>query len=315
MTHPSPFTRDGVPGTTAPRPAPVAPDEVRALREIRGLSVDQFAADLGVGAGEVRGWEAGTLRVPRDEGAWIRYLLAVHARNQAAEAHGIRDCAWMVAQDPAFASARAREDRRALRRLGEAAVRHAAECPDCQRVRAWLDAQPPLPPVPGPRGFTGQVFAFLEWTQRLPRWMRPAVYGATFFGGITFLRLVGVLLMRGGPGDAAIDTLLGLLVGGAMGAAAGLAWTAVHRPLRRLGRAAPHVAGMLALAAACIVVLAFLTVTGDPELSLADPSGWIVMALAALLAGPVLGRFMMREFGDDGRAADDRARAESGTAP
>ncbi len=296
-------------------PAPVTPDEVRTLREIRGMTVDQLAADLGVGAGEVRGWEAGTLRVSRDEGAWIRYLLAVHARNRAAQADGIRDCAWITAQDAAFESARAREDHGTLWRLREAADRHAADCPDCLRVRDWLAAQPPLPPVPRPRGFTGQFAAFLEWAQGLPTWMRPAVYGATVFGGITFLRLVGVLLMRGAPLDAALDTLRGLLVGGAMGAAGGLAWTAARGPSRRLGRAAPYVAGMLAVAAACLVVLGFLTITGDREISLADPSGWIVLALAALLAGPVLGGFITRELGADGGATDDRAGAESGGAP
>jgi DNA-binding transcriptional regulator YiaG len=43
--------------------APVAPGEVRLLREAGKLSVDELAATLGVGAGEVRAREAGRLRV------------------------------------------------------------------------------------------------------------------------------------------------------------------------------------------------------------------------------------------------------------
>lgn len=271
---------------------------MRALREAQDLSVDQFAATLGVGAGEVRGWEAGTLRVPAYEGAWMRYMQAQLDRGRAQREAGVEDCPWMLARGDEIHAALEKQDLDGARRLQEEADRHAAGCADCLAVRAWADTQPPLPSPPAPGGLLRALLTFFKWSEGLPAWIRPAVYGAAVFGGVTFLRLLIVLLVRGPSVDAATDVLLGLLAGGAMGAAGGLTWAAVHRPLRRLGRAAPYVAGMVAAAGGGLVITLLLPLLGEDGISLADSSGWAMVAFSAVFGGLMLGRLWLRKLDD-----------------
>ena len=277
----------------------VTPEQVRALRDFMNATPESLAATLGVGVREVQAWEAGRLKVPPHEAAWIRRLLAAHARERAAVAAGIGDCAWMLTQDERLRDAVEKGKAAEITRLNDEAGRHAASCPDCIRVREWLETQPPLPPEPPPRGVAGLLAAFLEWAQTLPAWLRPAAYGAALVGGATLLRAVLMLLLRAAePGVLAQHALLATVVGGAIGAVGGIMWALVHRPLRPLGKAAPYVTGMVICAVCGLAVLAVNTLLAADELSLVAPSSGTALAFLVVLGGPLLGHIVLRHVDD-----------------
>lgn len=270
--------------------ARVAPHEVRALREQLGHSVDHFAATMGVGPGEVRGWEAGTLRIPRSEGAWMRRMLASEARGRAAAEAGITDCAWIVSRQDAFQAGK--RTVRALRQFKEDVDRHTRDCPDCLRVHEWLKTQPPLPPLPGVQGVRGWIDGFAEWAGTLPAPLRPPVYGAALGGVLMVVRAALLLLLKVRTPVVLAGLPLALAVGMALGALAGVTWMLVHRPLRRMGKAAPYVTGVVV---AVVCTLAFLVsgmLRGDAQLS----SDWLTLFLVAVMGGLLLGHALLRHL-------------------
>lgn len=276
--------------------APVTPDEVRALREQLGHSVDHFAATLGVGPGEVRGWEAGTLRIPRTEGAWMRRMLASEARERAAAQAGVTDCAWIVARERAFLVEREKEGIRAVQRMREEVARHARDCPDCLRVREWLATQPPLPPPPGAPGVRGWIAGFVEWTRTLPAPLRPPVCGAALGGVLMVIRAALLLLLKVRTAVVLGGLPLALAVGMALGALGGVAWMLAHRPLRRLGKAAPYLTGVVVAVVCTLAFLAPRTLGG-----LARPaSDWLILLLVAVLGGLLLGHALLRHLDPTG---------------
>ena len=278
----------------APPSAPVTPDEVRALREQLGHSVDHFAATMGVGPGEVRGWEAGTLRIPRTEGAWMRRMLASEARGRAAAEAGITDCAWIVAREEAFQAGKRTIP--ALQQFKEDVDRHTRDCPDCLRVHEWLRTQPPLPPPPGDPGVRGWIAGFAEWARTLPAPLRPAVHGAALGAVLMVIRAALLLLVKVRTSVVLGGLPLALAVGMALGALGGVTWMLAHRPLRRLGRAAPYATGVVV---AIVCTLAFLVsgmLRGDTQLS----ADWLILFLAAVVGGLLLGHALLRHGGDGG---------------
>lgn len=270
--------------------APATPDDVRALRAQLELSVEQLAAHLGVGPGEVRGWEAGTLRIPRHEAGWIRHMLAFQARRVAAQAEGIRDCPWLVERQAALSAELPRERGKAIRRFKDDVGRHVAGCPECGRVRAWLDTQPPLPVAPPPRSMRGLAAGFVAWGQTLPAWLRPAVYGAAVGGVMALLRSALLLLLRRPAGTVLGELPRVLAVALCLGALAGATWMLVHRPLRRLGAAAPYVTGMV-MTAVCTGVVLTPAAVGAGGL---DADGVTLVLAATVVGGLVLGHSILR---------------------
>jgi hypothetical protein len=273
---------------------PVTPDEVRALRERLGHTVDHFAATMGVGPGEVRGWEAGTLRIPRTEGAWMRRMLASEARARAAAEAGITDCAWIVARQDALEAGK--RTARTVQQLREDVDRHTRDCPDCLRVRDWLQTQPPLPPPPGASGVRGWIAGFVEWTRTLPAPLRPPVCGAALGAVLMVVRAALLLLVKVRTSVVLGGLPLALAVGMALGALGGATWMLAHRPLRRLGKAAPYVTGVVV---AVVCILAFLVsgmLRGDTQLS----GDWLIHFLVAVVGGLLLGHAFLRHL-DDGK--------------
>lgn len=156
-----------------------------------------------------------------------------------------------------------------------------------------------MPPAPGPRGWAGVLWAFFDWVQSLPSWLRPAACGVALFGGITLLRVVLDLVLDGPSAAAAGEALLAVLLGTSLGAIGGLTWAAVREPLRPLGRARPFVGGAVLGAVGAIVLLVFLTLTDDPEMSLKnDPYAWMMVPIGALISAIILGFTILREDKD-----------------
>lgn len=273
---------------------PVTPAEIRALRDELEETQEELAATLGVTVREVRAWEAGTLPVPRHEAQWIRHFLGINARSRAAVEADIRGCAWLDNWRERFTGAFRAAD---ITRLVAQAERHMENCPQCLQMKAWEETQPPIPPAPVPKGWAGVLVAFFDWVQSLPAWLRPAAYGVALFGGVTLLRVVLILLLD--PSIAAAgEALKAVLVGSTLGAIGGLTWAAVREPLRPLGRARPFVGGAMLGVVGALAMGVFFTLTGDPEMSLTTPGGWVMLPIAALVSGPVLGFTILREDKD-----------------
>lgn len=278
----------------APPSAPVTPDEVRALREQLGHSVDHFAAMMGVGPGEVRGWEAGTLRIPRSEGAWMRRMLASEARGRAAAEAGITDCAWIVARQDAFEAGKRTVP--ALRQFKADVDRHTRDCPDCLRVHEWLKTQPPLPPPPGDPGLRGWVDRFAGWVRTLPAPLRPPVYGAALGAVLMVFRAALLLLLKFKTSVVLGGLPLALAVGMALGALGGVTWMLAHRPLRRLGKAAPYMTGVVVAVVCTLAFLVFAALLGDEMLALGTPSDWRPFLLLSVGGGLLLGHALLRHL-------------------
>jgi transcriptional regulator with XRE-family HTH domain len=81
------------------RPASMSADEVRAVREARGWTVEQLADAVHASPLEVSAWEAGAVRVPPEQTERIRWFLDMDEWN-AAVARARRECAWVGEHAP-----------------------------------------------------------------------------------------------------------------------------------------------------------------------------------------------------------------------
>ena len=89
----------------------------------------------------------------------------------------------------------------------------------------------------------------------------------------------------------------GLLIAAGLGAAAGTVYAAAGRPLLRIPRAGPYLAGILTACgygAALGFAAPFLD-KDEPRLSWHTPEPWLITAVIGLSAGLVLGRLFARQ--------------------
>lgn len=132
------------------------------------------------------------------------------------------------------------------------------------------------------------IFAVAD---RLPRWSVPAVSGAILLAAIVSLRLVFALpRLLDEPGEMA-DALMVVAVAAAGGAAGGLVYSFVGRPLLRTPHVGPYLTG-IATVAGYMGALGVLMPYVDPEAPnfFGDPVGRIVFAICVLMFGIFLGR-------------------------
>ena len=129
----------------------------------------------------------------------------------------------------------------------------------------------------------------LRVTERLPSWLRPAFLGAAALCGIVAFRMlfaVPVLVRQ----PAKLRELgLGLLAATAAGAAGGLCYTVIGKPLLRVPLAGPYLAGVAMVAGyvlPLVVAMPFIS-PGEPLLAnfVSPPS----FAVAAVLCGLMVG--------------------------
>jgi transcriptional regulator with XRE-family HTH domain len=280
---------------TKPKPdEAVTPQQVMELRAVFDGSQEKLAKALHVSVRRLRRWEAGTAVVPRRPAAKIRYMLAYDARYHAAKRDGIEGCGWLAEREDAMWAAFAQRRWRETTKLEREIEGHPERCPACTQTREWAATQPPLPPDPPLFRGAHLVYRFDVWTKSLPKWMRPAIYGAALIGGITFLRILVMLPLAGfGPsslGEAAYVTVMAFVLGGLGGAV----WWFAERLLRPLGRLAPYAAGTL-ITAVCmpLAMLAF-----EPWM-LADASEWLLMIAASPVCGLILGYAILRHVEPD----------------
>lgn len=91
------------------------------------------------------------------------------------------------------------------------------------------------------------IARLIEFTESLPEWLRPAVWGAAALFAIVGIRMAFLLpLLLGQPAKLA-EFALGLLAATGAGAVGGLAWSLLGRPLRTVPLVGPYLAGVVCI--------------------------------------------------------------------
>ncbi len=248
----------------------VTPSAIRAFREGRGWTHEQMADEIGASPGEVAAWEAGTVRVPERQDAWIRRQAALDARAAAVAAADLPACVWAADHAPTL-HADLCLDPRAL--LADPLRRHVRACDACKRVRTFARTLPPLPHDPdAPFETTPQVFRRLLGL--LPRDAQNAIL---ILGGTSAV-VAGALLVDVLLEGLQADPWLVFLIFLAARVFGGMVFDALERPLARALWRHPSVAELLRWMAGIAAGLAvWLSAVAVP-----DTAGWAIPGGLAL---------------------------------
>lgn len=241
--------------------APVAPDELRAIREDAALTPEALAEVMGVMPLEVAAWESGAVSVERYPAEVMRWRVRTAAYEAALPRSG---CEWV--RTHAGRLEQMREvgpygTRQAERELAE----HERACAECTRVQLVLRDVPPPPERPVEPGFWGRlpwqlvlasVLGFLYLAYKTLRWL----------GGAAF--------------DPSLAEVAFLLAGGA--------W-AIYLPQRLapLEERHPRLYGQIAAAGIILPLYVVYGLLGHADLS--GPGDWITAALCSALLGAMIG--------------------------
>jgi hypothetical protein len=136
------------------------------------------------------------------------------------------------------------------------------------------------------------VFNVLFWIlDRVPGWLRPAVVGALAVLALTALRVIIAL-----PGfvrrpHVQRDAMWLAAAAPLLGAAAGLAYSLVGKPLSRVPGVGPYLGGAVTMGAYFGAMAAFVVASGEK----ADEGFWVALGLCTLIFGPIFGHHFLRE--------------------
>ncbi|SOD02504.1 hypothetical protein SAMN05216486_10397 [bacterium JGI 053] len=263
--------------------------DVRAARERLGLTTEALAATLHVTEGEVRGWENGSIRPRRKLRFQLEYLVARADWDAGMTASGIPDCAWLEARLPGFVYG---GFDRAQIALGKEIVRHMEACAACRARTAWAREHLPPPPQPPATGFGRLFAATVAGIDRLPKWARPAAFGAIMLALMTSARILFLLpsMLRS---PIAVLTALGtVLLAAAAGGVGGLAYSLTRPRLQRLGWVGGYLSGFVSVAAymGAIGIVA-LFVLGMPDRRDLVPM-LVIGAFCSALFGTLVGKII-----------------------
>lgn len=275
------------------------PDGIRSYRERRGWTHEQMADEVHAGPREVAAWEAGTIRVPREQSRLLRDL--VTADHLAAEviAAGLPPCPWADRNLPDLRVALASMPEPSL---AEAEWAHVRDCPACRTLCMFRDELHVFPTDPG-LGFDGPLFRL---GRRLHAWPRVrGALGVLGMGGLVIaMCTVPSLLLRMLLEALPRPPQEMLIVG--YGIATGcLVFTLLAKPVSALRRW-PYAAGLLR-ALAAVFAGGVAAWTQDFEFELSDPQVLAAGAVIALVLGCAAGAYA--RWRDDGESPDEAAPA------
>jgi len=279
----------------------MTPTEVSAARERLGLTPERLAAEFAVTEKEVRGWEAGVVRIPRRYAERLAWQAAVAERDAALAASGLPECGWVTEWQSRPTPERV-NDRTAHFR---AVVAHAESCPVCLAREAYVTEH--LPSMPDPT--LPLSMKFFAWVSRIldrvPSRFRPAVVGAAVVAGLTGLNAAFAILPLLRTPERLPAVLLGLLVAlpaaAVAGAIGGLAFSAVRPVLEPLGRIGDYLTGI-----ACVLAymgpfgVVALLVAGSA--AFASPVPWVIFGGCVVFFGLFLGHVWFYQERKDGMA-------------
>ena len=264
-------------------------EAIRA-RESLGMSQLKLALELGVTEKEVAAWEGGRVPIPKHLAERLAWQAALVRQRAALEASGLPECAWVRTWQAKPRPEKTKARRAHVRELRE----HMSTCPVCQAREAYVQEHlPPLPPPPVP-GWAKGIRWLAARVNRLPKWARPAAYGAVLIGGWTLLNV----LARGfGQGFSLVlleAAGLGILGGAALGAVGGITYYAVREPFRRFGRAGDYMTGV-AVMFAYLLAFAIPDALFSKDPIFTDPAGWIIFGILTLFFGLLIGHVWFRD--------------------
>ena len=200
--------------------------EARDARLALKLSEDALAAETNTTAAIVAAWESGRIKVPRHIAVDLTWRVAQAERFAALEAAGLPQCPWVEAFEAERVPEKLADQNAHFERL----LAHGKSCDVCKARAAYVDERfPPMPPAPLPAWMT-VVRAIGTRIEALPRWARPAVSGAIFFGAYSLFRLIFLVpaIVRS-PRTGLVTALEGLLLSMSLGAALGFLYGLYQR--------------------------------------------------------------------------------------
>jgi hypothetical protein len=120
--------------------------------------------------------------------------------------------------------------------------------------------------------------------------LKPVAIGSGLLGGITLVRFIGASIV-GYPLRSAGQAASAVGLAALGGAAAGLIYAVIGRPLRAHGAAGNYAAGVVTVAPYLVVIFLVLGRNDSTnKIRLDEPFSWVVLGLVSLLAGALLGR-------------------------
>jgi DNA-binding XRE family transcriptional regulator len=158
---------------------------------------------------------------------------------------------------------------------------------------------PDMPEPPLPTGMR-LVARAGDWLGERPAWMRPSLVGAALVAALVALRVVLALPTVARTPGALGAALATVPLAALAGAAGGLVYTLLGRPLLRVPVAGPYLAGTATVAGCLLAVAAMTWVSGEPLLD-GVPSGRDATAFAiiSVVLGVVLGWTLLRRLPRD----------------
>lgn len=260
--------------------------DVRAARERLGLTTEALAATLHVTEGEVRGWENGSIRPRRKMRFQLEYLVARADWGAGMTASGLPGCEWLETRLPRFVHGGFDREQIAL---GKEIVHHMQACEACRARTAWAREHLPPPPQPPATGFGRLFAATLAAIDRLPKWARPAAFGAIALGLVTSVRFLVLLPAMVRSPAFALAALGGMLLVAAAGAIGGFAYSLTRPALASLGKVGDYLSGIVAVGGYLgAFVAAAPYAFGEPVVE--GRVGVVITAFCSVLFGSIVGK-------------------------
>jgi hypothetical protein len=136
------------------------------------------------------------------------------------------------------------------------------------------------------------VFNVLFWIlDRVPSWLRPAVVGALAVLALTAVRVIVALPAFVRRRHVERDTLWLAVAAPLLGAAAGLAYSLVGKPLSRVPGFGPYLGGVVTMGAYFGAMAVFVVASGEKT----DDGFWAALGLCTLIFGPIFGHHFLRD--------------------
>lgn len=195
--------------------------------------------------------------------------------------------------------------------------RHARHCKACQAREQYVTERlGPRPKPEPPNTIIGRLYLWVvERIFQLPGWARPAAGGAALlfaFVGARVVVVVPFIVLTGGHiRNGVVTMLLAPFAAALGGAAGGLGYSFLGKPLRNIRLVGPYLAGIVTVCAYMMALQWVLWLTGDPFLK--DKSDGFIFVGVSIFFGLVVGKTWFKADDDEKEQhLKDRARRASG---
>lgn len=191
--------------------------ELVAARGRLGLTLDAFAAEIGLTPHVVSAWEADAIAMPKRYEADLNWRLALQDREDALKASGLPDCPWIAHWHSQPFPVGLKGQTKHL----ESGVAHAKVCSVCiARERFAFETFGELPKRPLPRGL-GVMTRIGEAIAQLPPWLRPVASAVLLALAFTFIQVLFAFPGRDHFAEGMVEAIGKLGTGAAIGAVIG----------------------------------------------------------------------------------------------